>query len=180
MAKRSVDLGMRDLVAAGVILRTGAGPHPMYVLNAQSALVRHAVLPLFRGCQSTEHGGGGELGAIDELYSTLRYAVEVPDGESVEWAAIFGSISTGSDSLESDIDLGVIVTDESALHQMRERMADMLPVVRRRFGRVLSPVVLTSDQARALAATGHKLIDAIAGGQMITSRHSTLREVLDR
>src|SRR5690606_1010417 len=121
-----------------------------------SALVRHSLLPLFRGCRpGREDSGGGERGAIEELFTTLRDAVEIPDGEFVEWAALFGSSSSDTDGPESDIDFGVIVTDGTVQERMRERLAELLHIVRRRFGRALSPVVMTVDQARGLLAADH-------------------------
>ncbi|HRP07175.1 MAG TPA: nucleotidyltransferase domain-containing protein [Gemmatimonadales bacterium] len=163
-----------------MILRTGLGPQPMYVLNSHSALVRHALLPLFRGCRPADEPGDGERGAIAELFATLQEAVEVPDGACVEWAVLFGSTANRTDTSRSDIDFGVIVTDEPDLERMRTRLAEMLPTVRRRFGRLLSPVVMTLDQARGLATAGHPLLDAIAAGRVILARHPTLREVLHR
>lgn len=179
MAKRSADLALRDLVQVGVIRRHGSGAQPTYVLNPHHALVRHAVLILFGGGKdATAQSGSGEQGAIHEFFDTLRSAVEVPNTQDVLWAALFGSTAKGEDTLESDIDLAVIVADEMALTRMQERLADMKPVFLRRFGRVLSPVVMTLAHGRALAASGHALIESLVDGRVIAGRQRDVSVLL--
>ena len=55
LAKRSADLGLRDLVQVGVIARTGSGTQQMYVLNPHHTLVRHALRMLFRGADGGDN-----------------------------------------------------------------------------------------------------------------------------
>ena len=120
MAKRSADLGLRDLVQAGVVSRLGSGPQPSYVINPHSALVRHAIAPLFRGGPgASDDTGGGEAGAITELFETLRDAAEVPDPKVILWAALFGSTRRGEDDSTSDIDFAIVVTSEKAMETIQ-------------------------------------------------------------
>jgi len=176
MAKRSADLGLRDLVQSGVITRHGSGAQPTYVLNQQSALVRHAILPLFRGGAGDRTGG--EQGAIAELYEMLRDAVAVPRDTDVLWAAIFGSTALGIDTEASDIDLAVIVHKETGMEPMQQRLADLVPIIRRRVGRTLSPIVMTRSQLRALAAEGHALVDGLRHGRVIAGTTPNLESLL--
>lgn len=179
MAKRSADLALRDLVQVGVIRRHGSGAQPTYVLNPHHALVRHAVRILFSGgTDATAQSGGGEQGAIHEFFDTLRDAVEEPNTQDVLWAALFGSTANGEDTLESDMDLAVIVVDEMALTRMQERLADMSTVILSRFGRVLSPVVMTLAQGRALAASCHPLVESLVNGRVIAGRQRDVRALL--
>lgn len=179
MAKRSADLGLRDLVQAGVVSRLGSGPQPSYVINPHSALVRHAIAPLFRGGRgATDETGGGEAGAITELFETLRDAVEVPDPQAVLWAGLFGSTANGEDEVTSDIDLGVIVRNEEAIRTMQERLAGMTPIVRRRFGRVLSPVIMTRAQLGALARSGHSLVTGLGAGRFVAGSVRRFEDLL--
>ncbi len=179
MAKRSADLGLRDLVLTGVVSRLGAGPQPSYVINPHNALVRHAIAPLFRGGPgATDDTGGGEAGAITELFETLRDAAEVPDPKVILWAALFGSTARGEDDSTSDIDLAIVVTSDPAMEPIQERMAAMLPIVRRRFGRVLSPVVMTRRQLRELARAGHPLIEGLREGRYVAGSIKRFEDLL--
>jgi hypothetical protein len=106
--------------------------------------------------------------------------VESPDPSVVEWAVIFGSTAHGTDNAASDIDIGVIVTDDTALQPMREHLAEMVPIVRRRFGRELSPVVMTAAHARTLIANRHSLADALREGRVLSAKGTDLGKVLHR
>lgn len=102
--------------------------------------------------------GGREERAISDLFETLRDAVEVPDPAVVLWAVLFGSTASGQDDLASDIDLGIIVRDKEAIRPMQERLVGRLPIVRRRFGHVLSPVIMSREQLAALPLHGRALV----------------------
>lgn len=179
MAKRSADLALRDLVQLGVIMRKEFGRQPMYLLNPDHFLVRHSLRPLFIGCTThCDDQRGGERGAISELFDTLRDAVEEPGCAGVLWAALYGSTATGNDDAESDIDLAVVVTDDEAMERMQNRLAELLPLVRLRIGRALSPMVITRTQLRALDANGHPLVASLAAGRVIGGSIRDLRALL--
>lgn len=179
MAKRSADLGLRDLVRVGVVQRLGAGPQPAYVINPDHALVRHAIEPLFRGSPTAgEDQDGGEPGFTTELFETLRDIVDAAGSPPVEWVGLFGSTARGEDDPDSDLDLAVIVATPDEVEAMQHHLTECGPIVQRRFGRPLSPVVLAREQLRVMARHRHALITAFREARVVTGMTRRLDDII--
>jgi len=157
MAKRSIDLALRDLVAAGVVRRKDFGNQSLYQLNPQSVLGKRALITLFKG----------ERGTIEEFFDTLRDLVEVGAEVAPLWAGLFGSTALGDDAVGSDVDLAVVVTTAALVGPMHARLSDSSPTFRRRFGRVLSPVVLSLEQLQQLGRAKSPLVAGLRTARWI-------------
>lgn len=138
-AKRSVDLALVDLIHLGVVVREGSSPLSPYRINRMHALVELALGPLFQG----------EDRMLEEMFKTLRTIVisEAVLGKSgLAWAGVFGSMARGDQTIESDLDLAVIVDDQTATPRVHDALSDHTETFASRFGRRLSPLVMSLHQ----------------------------------
>ncbi|MES2304967.1 MAG: nucleotidyltransferase domain-containing protein [Gemmatimonadota bacterium] len=170
MSKRPIDLALRDLVAVGVVRRRDIGNQSLYQLNPHNALARHAVFKLFKGERTT----------IDEFFDTLRDLVEVDAESPPLWAGLFGSTAQATDQPDSDVDLAVVVGTETLVDPMLTRLSERSrKMFDRRFGRVLSPVVISQPQLRRLAAASSPLIEALRSARQVAGTESDFDRLLD-
>ena len=168
MSKRSIDLALRDLVAVGVVRRKDIGNHSLYQLNPHNALARHAVFRLFKGERET----------IGEFFDTLRDLVEVDAVSPPLWAGLFGSTAQGTDHPDSDVDLAVVVATNALVESMLTRLSEASRAFRRRFGRVLSPVVMSAEQLVRLHRAESPLVAGLRTARQVGGTVSDLEELL--
>ncbi|MDX2208069.1 MAG: nucleotidyltransferase domain-containing protein [Gemmatimonadales bacterium] len=138
-AKRSVDLALVDLLQLGLVVRQGSSSVSPYRINRRHVLVEHALAPLFLGEDET----------MQEMFAALRKMViaeAVLAKSGLAWAGVFGSMARGDHTIESDLDLAVIVDDRTATSRVHDALSDQAPSFTSRFGRRLSPLVMSSSQ----------------------------------
>lgn len=168
MSKRSIDLALRDLVEAGVVGRKDFSSQALFQINPHSALAKHALFELFMS----------ERKAIAEFFDTLRDLVELVADIQPIWAGLFGSTARGEDDGSSDIDLAVVVASDDLVDPMLTRLSESAPMVRRRFGRVLSPVVISHNQLIQLHNAGSPLVAGLRSARQIGGTAPDMEELL--
>jgi len=80
-------------------------------------------------------------------------------------AYIYGSFATGSEGLESDIDLLVIPKSKPS-RTLDDELAGLAELVRTRYGNELNSIILTLSELKKRFKTGDKLICSIVSGSI--------------
>jgi len=87
-----------------------------------------------------------EQASQDALVAALRAGLR---GSGALEAIFFGSVATGAEEPNSDIDLLVVFPDKKRVQAWRERLRDLEAEILRRFGNPLQALVYTSRQVAA-------------------------------
>jgi len=149
-AKRSVDLALVDLIHLGLVVREGTSSVSPYRINHLHALVELALAPLFLGEDQT----------LQEMFAMLRKMViaeSVLEKSGLAWAGVFGSMARGDQTIESDLDLAVIIDDRTATSRVHDALSDQVPSFTSRFGRRVSPLVMSRSQFGRMLKDGDSL-----------------------
>lgn len=138
---------MEHLTAMGVTERREASGQHLYTVNRDSYLF--GVL-------------SGLFAAEDARRQALFQALRDALGPMAKAAAVFGSRARGDDRPDSDLDLLVVIEDESGEEGVWEHLVELQPKVQREFGLRLSPVVLGLERLRERAREGDPFVEAVA------------------
>lgn len=139
MAKRTMDLALGDLAALGLLVREQAIAWTPYRVNLDHALISGVLRPLFEG----------ESGYVGEQFAALRELIDTAwrgHASALYWGGIFGSVARGEEMTESDVDLAIIIDDKEQVPAVHERASMATVDFERRFGRRLSPLVMSREQ----------------------------------
>jgi predicted nucleotidyltransferase len=127
---------LEGLHLAGIVERRTVGP------SHQWRVVEDNVLwPELKGLFHAERSIFSAL--LDDLRTAL------PEG-SIRRAIIFGSVATGQERADSDVDLYLEVEDDAGARRVETVLEKLGPRIGRRFGVRLSPLVTTSSRRKNL------------------------------
>ena len=126
---------LRELEAAGLILRQRAGNTDLYQLNERNSAVNGVLEPIFNW----------EKNLLDELAGMFADKL----GDKLVSIKLFGSVAKGEEEPGSDIDLLVILKDGVDLDELEEVTAEADLDAGQRFGCPVSTISVTeSDYAK--------------------------------
>lgn len=97
------------------------------------------------------------VGLADPLRAALR-----PLARRVELALVYGSVASGSDRAQSDIDL-LVVADGLTLEQLFRR----LKTVEKKLGRTVHPTLYTREEFARRRSAGNAFVKKVLGGNYI-------------
>ncbi len=132
LSQRITHATLMDLRGYGVVSLRRAGKAKLYKLNKTNIFVSTALRPLF---------------AFEEnLFEQLSALIVQKIKKQIISIIIFGSVATGNEKPNSDVDL-LIILKEAANSQKAESTLDELSLlISKSFGNLLSPVLLKERQ----------------------------------
>jgi hypothetical protein len=118
-----------------------------------------------------------EAGCLSRLRESLREGLTAAGMlDAVQAVILFGSQARGEATPGSDVDLLVIVEDESTVSAARDALLAGSPAVETRTGLRISPYVLARERAEARCQDGDPLMQTIADeGRVLLGK--PLREI---
>ncbi len=134
------------LEGIGIIVRQGSGHTQLVRLNLDHALVKDALLPLFR--------------AEKEFQATLRDSIKHSLGKAARTATIFGSAARKEDRPGSDLDL-LLVTDAATKASLSDKALEFGRGFTKKYGIRLSPITYSTSEAKAKYRNGDPLLKNI-------------------
>jgi hypothetical protein len=137
---------LERLESTGLIIRQGSGHTQLLRLNFDHALVKEALLPLFR--------------AEKDFQALLRNSIMHGLGKQARTATLFGSAARKEDQPGSDIDL-LLITDATAKARLADKALDFGCGFTKRYGIRLSPITYSVSEAKAKYRCGDPLIKNI-------------------
>ncbi|MCB4756436.1 MAG: nucleotidyltransferase domain-containing protein [Elusimicrobia bacterium] len=145
----------RNLESMGLLRRSGAGHTQLVALNFDNYLIRELLLPLFRKER--------------DLLDTVRK--EIVDAFAGALAVtLYGSVARGQDSMDSDMDVLIVVPNDSKLKAI-DRATHNSAEFMVKYGLRLSPLVMTLAEARRRAQKGDSLLrNILAEGVDLSAR----------
>jgi predicted nucleotidyltransferase len=104
---------------------------------------------------------------LDDLKATILANLPLP---AIEKLVLFGSVAKQDERPDSDIDIFILVKDESAMAETRTAVEALSLVCLERFGNTLSPYILTQKGLRE--KEGLKLLSEIDSGIVLHQRNA--------
>ncbi|MBN2026116.1 MAG: nucleotidyltransferase domain-containing protein [Actinobacteria bacterium] len=121
-----------ELELNGLVIKRHLGNANAYSLNENSLVVSRILIPAFKL----------EERLVQELANRFFAAM----GEDLVSIILFGSVAKGEDSVGSDIDLILVVRDETDLEALDEKVSETSLEAAAAFGGPVSPILLTETQ----------------------------------
>lgn len=173
MVKRTVDLALGDLMALGIMMRDGsAGAAPVRI-NNDHPLVVGALRALFEA----------ERSFVEVQFGAIRTLIEeswAGRAMSLEWAGLFGSMARGDATNESDIDVAIIVGSDDSVSVVHDAASQRAETFSRRYGRRLSPLVLSKARFARMVKDGDPLaMSMIRDGRRLAGPARELEHLAD-
>jgi predicted nucleotidyltransferase len=122
---------LRDLESEGLVLSQRAGKTDLFSLNERSPAVSGVLDPIFEWEQN--------------LFSDLASIFDKALGKKLLEARIFGSVARGEERHDSDIDLLLVVPDDSDIESAEKEVASAAIKAGIRFGAPVVPFVVTAS-----------------------------------
>lgn len=138
---------LRSLTTQGLVGRAPAGRGHTYWVVRENVYVERFLAPVFPAEQDVP----------DQLLNELRELLE-PGSVSV---VLFGSYARGDQSIESDVDVAVVVEDSAAKSDLEDRLAACSSQFRRRFGATLAALLYDRIEACQLSERAPDLWGAL-------------------
>lgn len=132
------------LEALGLLRRQRGGRAHLFTLNREHELIARGIVPLLQFEREFE----------ERLKSLLRRRFQ---GVALS-GAIFGSVARREEVPDSDLDVCLVVPSPQAKEKVHARVQEVAPLVWKRFGARLSPIVLTLDELRRRHARKDPLV----------------------
>lgn len=123
---------LRELEAAGLILRQRVGNTDLYQLNEKNSAVNGVLRPIY----------DWESGLLDELAS--MYVERL--GDKVVSIRLFGSVARGDEKPGSDVDLLLTLNDGADLHEVEETVVEIDLEAGQKLGRPVSTIFVTEKE----------------------------------
>ena len=160
MTHRSALKALTRLEDLGVVKRTRGGRDHIFVLNRESVLVREGILPVFEL----------ERRMLDRALSQIARAL----GTSVESIILFGSVARREETVESDLDLCVLVASAGHKREAQRRAHAIAPRIREEFGARLAPIFFSVAEFRKGVRRRKELFAGIIrDGKLVAGRPLT-------
>jgi predicted nucleotidyltransferase len=134
------------LEGIGIIVRQGSGHTQLLRLNFDHALVKEALLPLFR--------------AEKNFQALLRSSIVHCLGKDARTATLFGSAARKEDRPGSDIDL-LLVADGAKKTRLADKTMEFGRGFTKKYGIRLSPITYSASEAKVKYRSGDPLIKNI-------------------
>jgi predicted nucleotidyltransferase len=139
MHPRSALKALTSLEQLGIVHRQRGGRDHIFTLNREHVLVRDGVLSLYHT----------ERYFLDVIIATLAAALK----RSVISAILFGSVVKREETPLSDLDLCCIVKTERQKDVVRELLSSDAPMLHRKFGIKIAPLLFTVEEFRKRSKT---------------------------
>ena len=123
---------LKQLNARGLALFRRVSNVHLYKINSDNYLVEHVFSPLFK----TEAALPGQVLKTIKIFFT-----DCQENKKLLSAVIFGSMATGRERLNSDLDLLIVTYDDASAKETERRIQDLRTSVYRRFSIPLSPYI---------------------------------------
>jgi len=159
---------LKQLDARGLALFRRVSNVHLYKINSDNYLVEQVFTPLFQA----------EAALPGRVLETIKeFLINCPGGEKPLSVVMFGSMATGRERLNSDLDLLVVTPDDAGAGKMEQRIQQLRTLVYRRFSIPLSPYIQPLAGIRAKYKQKLPLILRILSeGQCLYGK--TLKELL--
>jgi predicted nucleotidyltransferase len=131
---------LKELEANGVIHRRHAGNADLYSLNGRSAVSAFVLSPIF----------GWEQNLFDQLAQLFKDSL----GDDLVSIEIFGSVAGGDEDTRSDVDLLIVVKDDSDIERVEEKVAEVSVEAGSIFGNHISPILATMKDLSEKSSRG--------------------------
>ncbi len=131
----SVNRTLRELLEYNLVNFTSAGKAHLWKVNRKSYAF-NALSALIACTQKIAE-------PLDDLKKTVRTNLR---GTPAERAVLFGSIASGSEKTDSDIDLFIQVKDSRARDKLKQITDKLSILCLEKYGNVLSPYILTDRE----------------------------------
>lgn len=154
---QSVTYALKDMINYQLITVRKIGRSKVYSLNRGNYIVKDILSPMFKN----------EARAIRELINDLKNCL-LP--LKVKRAVLYGSIATAQEEFDSDIDLLVVVSNKSETKAVQKALADLRNPLLKKFGNVLSPIVMTTNEYERRKKSGRDLIKSVESGIAIIGK----------
>lgn len=159
----------RDFIQQELIDRTGSGSGA--VQRELARLVDSGLVAVSHAGRQKHYRANRAAPIFEELRSILTKTVGLADplraalrplARRVELALVYGSVASGSDRAQSDIDL-LIVADQLTLEQLFRR----LKTVEKKLGRTIHPTLYTREEFARRRSGGNAFVQKVLGGNYI-------------
>jgi predicted nucleotidyltransferase/biotin operon repressor len=148
---------LAELEMNGLVIKRHLGNANVYSLNENNLVVSRILIPAFRI----------EERLIQELANRF-FAAMRKDLVSI---ILFGSVAKGEDVVGSDIDLILVVRDETDMESLDERVSDISLEAAAAFGGPISPILLTeTEYSKKKRSKNHFWKTVLEEGKEITPR----------
>jgi len=144
---QAVNATLGQLAEIGVVQVSRSGNARLYQLESNHILIQQLVKPLFRF----------EYSLRDDMIRDIREALS-PLAESV---VMFGSFARGDQTLSSDVDLVVVISDDGQKNAIETELNDFTALFNQRFGHRLEILLYTSGEAAAFRERSSSLLSEI-------------------
>ena len=131
---------LKQLDARGLALFRRVSNVHLYKINSDNYLVEHVFAPLFE----TEAALPGQV-----LKTIKGFLAVYPENKKLLSAVVFGSMATGRERLNSDMDLLVVTSDAASAGELEQRIQDLRTLVYKKFSIPLSPYIQPLAEIRA-------------------------------
>lgn len=122
---------LKQLDARGLALFRRVSNVHLYKINSDNYLVEHVFAPLFKT----------EAALPDQILKTIKQFLAVVHGHKILSAAIFGSMATGRERLNSDLDLLIVTRDAASAKETEQRIQELRILIYKKFSIPLSPYI---------------------------------------
>ncbi|RJP28633.1 MAG: winged helix-turn-helix transcriptional regulator [Actinobacteria bacterium] len=123
---------LAELEMNGLVIKRHLGNANAYSLNENNLVVSRILTPAFKI----------EERLIQDLASRFFAAM----GKDLVSTILFGSVARGEDVVGSDIDLILVVRDETDMESLDERVSEISLEAAAAFGSPISPILLTETE----------------------------------
>ena len=131
---------LKQLDATGLLLFRRVSNAHLYKINSENYLVDKVFTPLFEA----------EAAMPGQLIRTIKEFLAKGSGpEELLCAAVFGSMATGREKLNSDMDLLLVTTTAAAAAALETRIQDLRKLIYKKFSIPLSPYIQPLAELRA-------------------------------
>lgn len=138
---------LKELENDGVIISKRAGRSILHFLNRKHYLVKNIILPIFRK----------EKEAKKDLSEFLKAKLNF----QTESMILFGSIARQEETPISDIDLLLIIKDQSDPQELEEKFLALNSKVAECFGNSISPLIMRVSEFKTKFKENDKLLKVI-------------------
>ena len=129
---RTCRLSLKRLEYLNIIEYLGAGKTKLVKLNRKNYFIKSILPEIFK---EEQHFLKSAFVSIQKL---------VPD--DCEWACIYGSVAKKNDTVLSDVDLLILVSNGEKIDEMQDVITELITDHFEIYGLSISPIILTMDQ----------------------------------
>ncbi|MDI6732042.1 MAG: nucleotidyltransferase domain-containing protein [Candidatus Margulisbacteria bacterium] len=147
LAQRITHSALMELWKQGIVRMRRVGSAKLYKLNEENLFVSDALRPLFA--------------FEDKLQNHMTQLLIRALKNDIDSIILFGSMAEGGERPDSDIDLLIIIKERVNLSTIDEKIDEISLLVSKKFGNLLSPVLLKASQFRLKYQKNDKFVKSI-------------------